>query len=358
MEQKYSMVEVGKNPKSQEPPDIGWKEKEMAVQKIAGNIEEQKPLVFNNEFVTNSHSLTEINITWKDSLKQILACAVANSIVIQAGINMAFSAVLLPQLYESKSDIQISVSEASWIASVVAIALPLGSLSIGPLMDRFGRRKICILTNIPFAIAWLFLYYAKDVWYIYFARIISGFSGGLTTVSLVYVSEITHPTLRPMLLGLNSVFVTFGILLTCVLGSFLQWRTLSFIYFLLVILTCISMYLVIPESPHWLITFKNDTQNAAKSVHWIYSRNYALCEQQFQKILDTKNLRPTQNEPNERSVLLKMKKNLLVYREPIVYKPLITLIIIFIFQQLSGAYVIIFYAISLFEKIGDRKSVV
>lgn len=47
-----------------------------------------------------------------------------------------------------------------------------------------------------------------------------------------------------------------------------------------------------------------------------------------------------------------MKKNLLVYREPIVYKPLITLIIIFIFQQLSGAYVIIFYAILLFEKIG------
>lgn len=43
----------------------------MAIQKIAGNIEEQRPLVFNNEFVTNSHNLTEINITWKDSLKQV-----------------------------------------------------------------------------------------------------------------------------------------------------------------------------------------------------------------------------------------------------------------------------------------------
>lgn len=29
MEQKYSMADVGKNPKSQEPPDIGWKEKEV-----------------------------------------------------------------------------------------------------------------------------------------------------------------------------------------------------------------------------------------------------------------------------------------------------------------------------------------
>ncbi|XP_018561702.1 facilitated trehalose transporter Tret1-like isoform X1 [Anoplophora glabripennis] len=350
MDQKYSMVEIGKNAAHPVPSDTGWKVKEMGIKNIPGVVEEQKPLVPENGFVTNFGHLNEIDITWKDSLKQILACVVAHSVVIQAGINMAFSAVLLPQLYESKSDIQISISEGSWIASIVAIALPLGSLTIGPLMDRFGRRKMCILTNIPFAIAWLLHYYAKNVWFIFSARIISGFSGGLTTVALVYVSEITHPKLRPMLLGLNSVFVTFGILLTCVLGSFLQWRTMSFIYFIIVLLTCISMCLVIPESPHWLVTFKNDTQNAAKSVHWIYSRNYALCEQQLQKIIDTKN--QAENEPNEKSVLLKMKKNLRVYRDPIVYKPLITLIIIFIFQQISGAYVIIFYAIELFKKIG------
>lgn len=116
----------------------------------------------------------------------------------------------------------------------------------------------------------------------------------MTTVALVYVSELSHPKLRPMLLGLNSVFVTFGILLTCVLGnfcypfwssfevslrfsgSFLQWRTMSFIYFVLTITICISMSLLLPESPHWLVTFKNDTQGAAKSINWIYSKNYAV----------------------------------------------------------------------------------
>lgn len=64
------------------------------------------------------------------------------------------------------------------LASIVTLATPFGAFFIGPLMDKYGRKRMCLLTNIPFAIGWLLHYFATNIWYIYVARVISGFSSG------------------------------------------------------------------------------------------------------------------------------------------------------------------------------------
>jgi facilitated trehalose transporter len=317
--------------------------------KLEENVLNNSDLILNVEKPVSS-------VPCKDSLKQILACCIAHSLVIQAGINMSFSAILLPQLDEKKSSIHISKSEASWIASIVAIALPLGSFIIGPLMDKFGRKKLCICTTIPFAVSWIMHASAKNVWHLYLARIIAGFSGGLTTVALVYVSEVTHPNYRTMLLSLNSVFVSFGILFTCVLGLWFRWRVMAIINCFCVLITLVMLWFI-PESPQWEIVFKNDSTAAAKSLKWLYS-DQKIFENQYERLLDTtsrKRRRSSIKGTDEESTrLLKIKKELSIYKEPIVYKPFCILLIIFVFQQLSCGYVIIFYAVDLFREIGGH----
>ncbi|XP_019875293.2 facilitated trehalose transporter Tret1 [Aethina tumida] len=310
---------------------------------------EKSSLVDETVFVISNNVHRRQQIKWRDACRQFLACCIAHTLVIQAGVNMAFSAVLLPQLHEQKSDITINKNEGSWIASIVTISLPLGSLLIGPLMDKFGRKTMCLVTTVPFVIAWLLHAYASTVWYIYTARILSGFTGGLTTVALVYVSEISHQNYRAMLLSLNSVFVSFGILLTCVLGLFFQWRTMSGIFCCVVVLSMVGLWFV-PESPHWLIVFKNDPNAAAKSLRWLYVDDL-IFEQQYQKILESKTVL---GGVSESSALLNIRQNLYVFKNPVVYKPLLILLIVFFFQQLSGAYVIIFYAVDLFREIGGQ----
>ncbi|XP_055316513.1 facilitated trehalose transporter Tret1-like isoform X2 [Sitodiplosis mosellana] len=282
--------------------------------------------------------------------KMIIASCAAYLIVIQAGINMSYSAILLPQLNQSDSTIHINKSESTWIASLVTIFLPIGSFIVGPLMDKFGRRKMALLTCIPFFIGWMLMYIATNVWFIYAARIIAGIGAGLTTVSLIYVSEISHPKLRPMLLGFNSVFVSLGILLTTLLGQFFNWHTIAAIFSGATILTFILMF-CIPESPYWLAAFhKNRNDDVETTLRWIYKSN-KRCQYEMEvirnSVMQNQSVKMLGSNTSETSWLV-------LFKQPRVYKPFALLIVLFFFQQISGPYVIIFYAIDLFVKIGGK----
>ncbi|CAH1962950.1 unnamed protein product [Acanthoscelides obtectus] len=127
---------------------------------------------------------------------------------------------------------------------------------------------------------------------------------------------------------------------------------MAFIYFCMSAISSL-LILFIPESPYWTMVFKDDAQATAKSLSWVYKNNL-IFESEFRRILNTKNENIQSTKNDERSALLRIKKNLSVYKNPTVYKPLIILIIIFLIQQLSGAYVIIFYAIDIFRDIGGH----
>ena len=141
-------------------------------------------------------------------------------------------------------------------ASLVTLFVPVGAVAVGPLMDLIGRKTACLVACVPSIISWILCIFANSISLVYWARCIAGFAGGLSTVSLVYTSEIAHPQMRPMLLCFDSVFVSLGILITYCLRAWCTWNQSAIVF--LVINICISfMLLVIPETPYWIMCFEN-----------------------------------------------------------------------------------------------------
>jgi MFS family permease len=102
-----------------------------------------------------------------------------------------------------------------------------------------------------------------------FRNTLYNLSAGLSTVALVYVSEVSNPEIRPMLLCLNSVFVSFGILLTCVLAQWFFWRGIAVWFAVLAALSFVALWFL-PESPHWLASYrKKDRGSIEAAVRWL-----------------------------------------------------------------------------------------
>lgn len=79
---------------------------------------------------------------------------------------------------------------------------------------------------------------------------------------------------------------------------------------------------------------------------------FQICTDQYQKIVEGSRAKSADEDDSEKSALLKIRQKLNLYKEKIVYKPVLIMIGLFIFQQLSCAYVIIFYAVDIFRRIG------
>lgn len=121
-------------------------------------------------------------------------------------------------------------------------------------------------------IGWLLVATAQNVYAMYVARVVCGVAGGLTTVTIIYVSEISHDHLRSAFLCLNSVYVSLGILLTCVLGLFFGWRTIAIIYCGCTAVT-FMLLLSLPESARWLATFRPvESERLQGAIRWMYKR--------------------------------------------------------------------------------------
>ncbi|GAB0093633.1 TRET1 [Sergentomyia squamirostris] len=274
--------------------------------------------------------------------RQIFASIVVNLTVMSSGMGLGYPATTLSLLTDPSSPMALTEEQGSWVASINTIFSPVGGLIASYTLDKYGRKKTLIAINILSIIAWSVIAFSSrtDINLMYIqiigARILIGIVAGLSSSpSSVYSAEIASPKLRGRLTVFTSISISSGVFIIYMLGFFINndWRLVGGIAGITSVFALFLLYFI-PESPRWLLT-KDRTEQAEKSLKRLNGKkNFKEELQQLSKQVHGN------QEPGGRSL---SKWEML--RRPEFYKPLFIMMTFFVFQQLSGTFVLMVYAV-------------
>lgn len=161
-----------------------------------------------------------------------------------------------------ESNFSLGIGETSFITSSVLIGSSVGALSIGPLADRYGRRRLLILAALLFLLGSSLSMVAVGFISMVIARIILGLAvGSASALTPAYLAELAPADRRGSLGTMFQLMITLGILLAYVsnlgfLGHNLlgirDWRWMLGSALIPAAALLIGG-LLLPESPRYLV---------------------------------------------------------------------------------------------------------
>jgi SP family sugar porter-like MFS transporter len=178
-----------------------------------------------------------------------------------------------------------SASDIGWAKGCALAGCLVGALVAGALSDRFGRKRLLILSALLFTVSSLATGMANTFSLFVFWRIIGGVAIGIASnLSPMYIAEIAPAHIRGKLVSLNQLNIVIGIVLAQVVNwliampvspeataqEILQswngqyaWRWMFGLVSIPSLLFLIGLFFV-PESPRWLV--KNGQRDRALDV--------------------------------------------------------------------------------------------
>lgn len=163
---------------------------------------------------------------------------------------------------------KITTEEASWIASLVGLGGLVGTISFGFLMKIFGRKWPLIGLSLPMIGSWLLVLF--DVYYLYVARILHGFTAGaIIVIAPVFLIEIANTNIRGILGSTVILTAHFGVALAFVFGNYCSYSTPPIFMIILSLIFVVSFYFF-PETPTFLFK-QNKISQTEKSI--LFYRN-------------------------------------------------------------------------------------
>jgi sugar porter (SP) family MFS transporter len=160
--------------------------------------------------------------------------------------------------------------KTEWNLSPVLVGVVMGSLSLGCpfgplagawLADTLGRNKALIVAAVLFIASALGCALVNGIWQFSFWRFIGGVGVGLaSTISPMYIAEVSPARLRGRMVVINQLAIVFGILLSIIVAYFLSfgghWRWMFASMALPAAVFLFGLFFL-PRSPRWLATRGN-----------------------------------------------------------------------------------------------------
>jgi MFS family permease len=107
------------------------------------------------------------------------------------------------------------------LVSVYAVCQLVAGPVVGTLSDRYGRRKVLVVSQIGTLVGFILLAAANGLTLVFLARIVDGLTSGNISVAHAYAAEHSTPAMRKQALGATSGAIGTGLLVGPALSGFL-----------------------------------------------------------------------------------------------------------------------------------------
>jgi len=246
---------------------------------------------------------------------------------------------------------QLDVVMRGWASGCVLIGCATGVVMVGPISDRFGRKRALMLAAVLFLASALGTAVPRDIWTFIIFRFLGGIGIGIASMSTpMYIAEIAPAHLRGRLVSINQIAIVSGILTVYFVNYFiarrgdLAWNESSgwrwmFASGALPSLAFALLLFRIPESPRWLVEMKRPGE-AQTILANVGGQDYARDE--LGKITQA---------------LMAEKGNWSELFSRTMRRPLVVGILLAILQQVTGINVFLYFGTTIFKTMSSSTGV-
>uniref|UniRef100_A0A8C3MYD1 Solute carrier family 2, facilitated glucose transporter member 10 n=1 Tax=Geospiza parvula TaxID=87175 RepID=A0A8C3MYD1_GEOPR len=152
--------------------------------------------------------------------RALLVLLLSGTVSLLGGLIFGYElGIISGALLQLQADFQLSCFEQEVLVSAVLVGALLASLAGGILIDRHGRRRAILVSNLVLLVGSLILTLARSLTVLVIGRVTVGFAISVSSMACcIYVSEMVAAHQRGLLVSLYEAGITVGILLSYALN--------------------------------------------------------------------------------------------------------------------------------------------